>query len=157
MKLQEQLHYLRREHGELLRLANRLERTLERGESREYATRACALADLRAMEHGLSGIVQHCHIEDRIIESAYHRYLDDEDYQKLGAEHETILRILSDFREDLKFATGDLMTSLAPSGRTLIDKLRGHVAFEEDRLDYIDALRIAPDELLNRLMHSAHK
>jgi hypothetical protein len=140
MALRDSSATLRKEHLEILRLANSLEEALALASHEDFSARQKGLADLRALHHGLVGICQHCCSEDGVLESEYHHYLDGENYEQINTQHTRIHRLISNFLKDLPFATADSIAETALPGKELVDQIRQHVAYEEQMLDYIEGL-----------------
>ena len=140
MALRHRIAYLRTEHAKLLELAEKLAQTLGLASSKNFAEQRKSLARLRAFNHPFDGIAEHCHAEDRIVESIYHRYLDETGRSQISAEHERILRVLGEFREELRFATADRTASLVGPGMEVVNTLRTHVSHEEAWLGRISKL-----------------
>jgi len=138
MALHDRIQYLRKEHEELKRVAGRIEAMLRSVAESDVAERLKGITGLRLLERGLAGIVEHCHAEDRIVESTYHQSLQPEERGRIDAEHEQILRATTDFREELKFATVDRTVAMIPPGIDLVNRLRAHIAYEREMLDRID-------------------
>lgn len=137
MALCDRIAYLRTEHAKLLELAENVPRRLALASSTKFPERQKSLAGLRAFNHAFDGIAEHCHAENRIVESIYRRYLKERERAQIKAEHQEILRALGEFREELRFATADRTRSLVAPGTELVNILRRHVAHEEEWLDLI--------------------
>ena len=137
MVLRDRIAYLRAEHAKLLELAEKISGTLALAYSTNFPERRKSLAELRGFDHSFDGIADHCHAEDRIVESVYHQYLKERERAQIHAEHQEILRALGEFREELRFATADHTASLVGPGMELVRVLRTHVADEEELLDRI--------------------
>lgn len=137
MALRHRIQYLRKEHEGLLRLADRIEEMLELASKNDVAEHLKSLTGLRSLEHGLAGIVEHCHAEDRIIESTYHHYLQQNERERIDTERELIIRAVTNFREELKFATTDRTMAMIPSGMDVVKRLRAHIAHERELLGRI--------------------
>ncbi len=137
MALSHRIQYLRKEHEGLLHLADRIEEMLELASKNDVAEHLKSLTGLRSLEHGLAGIVEHCHAEDRIIESTYHHYLQPDERARIDAEHEEIIRAVTNFREELKFATTDRTMAMILPGMDVVNRLRAHIAYERDLLGRI--------------------
>jgi molecular chaperone GrpE (heat shock protein) len=129
MALRHRIQYLRKEHEELLHLADRIEEMLESASKNDFAEHLKSLTGLRSLEHGLAGIVEHCRAEDRIIESTYRHYLQQDERERIDAEHEQIIRAVTSFREELKFATTDRTMAMILPGMDVINRLRAHIAW----------------------------
>lgn len=138
MALHDRIQYLRKEHEELEHVADSIEAMLRCVADSDVAQRLQGITGLRSLEHGLAGIVEHCHAEERIVESTYHHSLQPEERGRIDAEHEQILRATTDFREELKFATVDRTVAMIPPGIDLVNRLRAHIAYEREMLDRID-------------------
>jgi hemerythrin-like domain-containing protein len=154
MTLTTRLEYLRLEQEEMLRLVSRLEEALGQAVNQEFETRRKALIGLHALDRGLLGVGEHCHSEDRIVESTLRRYSNKTEYARLNAEHADMLRLLSDFREGMEFATADSIADVIPAGKELIQKIREHIAYERTFLDRIDTSESVPEEVLIRYTES---
>jgi hypothetical protein len=137
MALRHRVEYLRTEHKKLLQLADRIETALALASHKEFPDHEKSLAELRALEHGFSGILEHCHAEDRIVESTFHQYLNPKERLRIEEEHGKIVRALSEFREELRFSTVDRMTAMILPGMDVVNQLRAHVAHETGLLDRI--------------------
>lgn len=144
MALRDRMQYLRKEQEELLHLAERIEKMLELASKNDFAEHLKGLTGLRSLEHGLAGIVEHCHAENRIVESTYHQYLQPDERKRLDVEHEQILRAVSDFREELKFATVDRTMAMIVPGMNVVKRLRAHIALERKMLGRITELENPP-------------
>ena len=137
MALRHRIQYLRKEHEGLLHLADRIEEMLELASMNDVAEHLKSLTGLRSLEHGLAGIVEHCHAEDRIIESTYHHYLQQNERERIDAEHELIIRDVTNFREELKFATTDRTMAMILPGMDVVKRLRAHIVYERELLGRI--------------------
>ena len=142
MAIQDRLEYLRTEDQRLVEIAEKIESALGLISKPEFTDRLAGLLQLRELDHSLAGIVEHCHSEDRIIESTYHHFLNPADYARIKREHEKILRLISAFRVELRFATADLTNGLDPAGEELVDQLRAHVDYERGLLAKIEQLEV---------------
>jgi hemerythrin-like domain-containing protein len=154
MTLTTRLEYLRLEQDEMLRVMARVEEAFGLAASEDFAGRLKALVDLRALDRGLAGVAEHCHSEDRIVESTFRHYSNKAEYARLNAEHTELMRLLNDFREELEFATADSTAEVIPLGRELIRKIREHIAYERILLDRIDTEESVPEEVLMRYTES---
>jgi hemerythrin-like domain-containing protein len=141
MALNQRIEYLRKEHEELLNLAGKIEKALESASKNDVAEHLKSLNELRSLEHGLTGIVEHCHAEDRIVESTYHQSLQKNECDRINAEHEQIIRAVTNFREELKFATTDRTMAMIIPGMDVVNLLRTHIAYEREMLGRITELR----------------
>lgn len=154
MGVHERIQYLRREHDEITRLLDTFEEFLERTSRADMAARATGLADLRSFDHHLAGVIEHCHADDRAVESIFHHFLQERERNRVVLEHQEIVRLVDRFRDELKFATIDRCTPMTLWGNELVDQLRTHIAFEGVLLNRIDALSALPEDVLTRLMHA---
>jgi len=137
MGLRHRIEHLRREHTEVLDLADRIEQFLEQVSKNDFAERLKGLTGLRSLEHGFSGVMEHCHAEGRIVESIYHHSLQSKERDRIQAEHQQILRAVSDFREELRFATADRTMAIIVPGMDVVNRLRAHIAYEREMLGRI--------------------
>jgi hypothetical protein len=137
MALHARVEYLRREQKELLGLAGRIEAALTLASQKEVAKHEDSLAQLRALEPGFQGIAEHCHSEERIVESTFHAHASKKERVNNDEQHREILRKLGAFRDDLRFATVDRLHDVCVSGNELTRTLRAHVASESAVLNEI--------------------
>lgn len=137
MALRERIKYLRKEHQELLDLAKRIEKMLEGVSKNDFEEHLKSLNELRSLEHGLAGIIEHCHAENRIVESTYHEYSRPDECARIDLEHEQIIRAVTNFKEELKFATVDRTMAMILPGMDVVNLLRVHIAYERELLDRI--------------------
>ena len=124
------MEYLRREQKELLGLAGNIEAALILASQEDVAKHEDSLAQLRALEPGFQGIAEHCHSEERIVESTFHAHASKKERVKNDEQHRAILRKLGAFREELRFATVDRLHDVCVSGNELTRTLRAHIARE---------------------------
>jgi hypothetical protein len=150
MALRYRIQYLRKEHEELLHLADRIEKMLESASKNDFAEHLKSLTGLRSLEHGLAGIVEHCHAENRIVESTYHQYLQQDERARIDAEHEQIIRVVTNFREELKFATTDRTMAMILPGMDVVNHLRAHIAYERELLGRIAEVGNPPKRTARR-------
>jgi hypothetical protein len=150
MALRERIRYLRREHEELLHLADRIEKMLESVSKNHFGGHLKSLSELRSLEHGLAGIVEHCHAENRIVESTYREHLQRDETARIDAEHEQIIRAVMNFREELKFATADRTMAMILPGMDVVNRLWAHIAYERELLGRIAELEDAPKRAARR-------
>ena len=137
MALRDRVECLRREHRELLHLAGHLEVALALAAHKHFPDHEKSLVELRALEHGFNGIVEHCHSENRIVESTFHHYLNERDRLCIEEGHGKILRALTEFREELRFATVDRTMAMIIPGTQVVNELRTHIAHETELIDQI--------------------
>ena len=71
MALHDRIAYLRTEHAKLLELAENVAGTLALASSTNFPKRQKCLARLRTFDHAFDGVAEHCHAENRIVESVY--------------------------------------------------------------------------------------
>jgi len=134
MTLRYCIEYLREEHEELLRLADKIEKMLELASNNDFTEHLKSINELRSLAHGLTGIVEHCRAGDRIIESAYYHTLPLAARTRLDAEHEEIILAVKGFKEELQFATADRTLAMVVPGMDVVDRLRAHIAYEREVL-----------------------
>lgn len=137
MALLDRLERLRTEHEHLSNLAGEVEQMLELASKKDFAARLKTLSDLPALDHGLTRIVKHCRVNDRIIDSIYHSSLQQSERERIATEHEQIIQAASNFREELKFVTADRTMAMILPGMDLVNRLRAHIAFEQEMVDRI--------------------
>lgn len=137
MALRHRIQYLRREYEELLNLAGGIEKLLESASKNDIAEHLKGLTGLLSLEHGLAGIVEHCHAQDRIIESTYRQYLQQDERDRIDAEHEQIVWAVTNLKEELKCATADRTMAMILPGMEVVNRLRAHIAYERNLLDRI--------------------
>jgi hypothetical protein len=128
------MEYLQEEHEELLNLAAKIERLLDSASKQNFSEHTQSLGELRSLEHRFAGIVEHCHPGDRLVESLDVSRLRPEERARIQAEHEQIIRVVDNFREELKFATADRVMAMILPGMDVVKWLRAHVAYERDVL-----------------------
>jgi hypothetical protein len=128
---------LRREHEELMWLANRIEAALHLGAKHDSAGHRKCRAELRALAPEFSAIVAHCHAENSIRDFTNHRFVSANEHARIDTEHADILRWLAEFREDVRFPVIERKALLLPQGTELIKRLRTHLSFEQELLDRI--------------------
>jgi hypothetical protein len=138
MALRDRMAYLRRELRELLRFAGKIQSALTLGSSKDFPERQRCLAELRGLGHGLRAIEEHCHADERAVESTLHHFAGRAARRRLESEHAGIVHALMEFREELRFATADRTESLRGPGMALLGLLRAHIAYEQDLLRNID-------------------
>ena len=155
MVLHQRIQYLRKEHEELEHLLNTLHEFLEMTGSDDFQLRGKGLSELRAMDHHLAGILEHCHSEDRAVQSIYDRYVQDPERARINREHHELVLLVGRFRDELKFATVDHTVTLTLWGKELVNRMHSHTAYEDILLNRVDALSALPDEVVARYIHSA--
>jgi hypothetical protein len=146
--------YLKLEQDEMLRILDRVDEALKQATSEDFESRLKALADLHSLERGLTGIGEHCRSEDRVVESTFRHYLNQPEYARMNAEHAEILRLLSNFRNELEFATADSTAVLVPLGKELTTYVRAHLSYERKILESVEMSGAVPNELMMRYTES---
>lgn len=154
MAADSRFEYLFAEQTEILRAVKRMEIAFELAAETDFSKRIKGLLELRTLEHAYDGIAEHCHSEERIVESTFRRYLSRQDYSRVVAEHEELLRLLYNFREELEFATADSTASLLPLGKELVHRILTHISFEAEQLKRIEGGGPVPEEVLMRYTES---
>lgn len=142
MASRENTEHLHKEHLEILRLTDRFEEALSLASRADFTARQIGLAELRNLQHGLIGISQHCSSEEGLLETEYRRYLDAKKYARIRTEHEGITRLIASLLRELPFVTADSVVDTVPRGEDLVERIREHVAYEEEMLSYIEDLRL---------------
>lgn len=137
MELLRGMEYFRREREALLELAANIEKLLETASKSDYAERLNSLTELRLLDHGLTGIVEHCHAANRIVESTYYQHLRGSERARIDVEHQQIIQAVASFREELKCATADRTMAMILPGMDLVTQLRSHITFEQELLGRI--------------------
>jgi hemerythrin-like domain-containing protein len=137
MESRDSIEYIQKEHLEILRLVERLAGGVSLASKEDFSARQKGLAELRALQHGLAGISQHCGEEDSILESDYHHYLDAKQYDRIRTQHKNICRLIALLLRELPYATADSVTELCPQGEDLVTQIREHIAYEEEMLCYV--------------------
>jgi hypothetical protein len=134
MEFRQRIGYLREEQEVLLNLAARIEKLLESASSNDFSERVKSLLELRSLEPRLAGIVEHCHAGRRLVESVDVSHLQPEERARIEAEHEQIIRVVDNFREELKCTTVDRTMAMILPGMDVVKWLRAHVAYERELL-----------------------
>jgi len=78
MELTHQIDYFRAEQDALLSLTDKVEKLLDSTSKGDYSEHERTVKELRSLDHGLAGIVERCHAQDRLIESTYYQELQKE-------------------------------------------------------------------------------
>lgn len=154
MTFANRLLYLELEREEILRIADRIDEAIGLAKSEDFESRLRSLVSLHSLERGLMGIGEHCHSEDRVVESAFRHFLNPAEYTRMNAEHTEILRLLNNFRKELEFATADSTAELIPLGNELTRYVRAHVAYERKIMETVDVSAPVPNEVLLRYTES---
>ena len=134
--------YIQKEHLEILRLADKLADGIALAVKPDFESRVKGLAELRAAEHGLLGVRQHCGSEDGILETDFHHYLDPDLYLRLCTQHCVIARLVNILLKELPYATADSVSELREPTQELLDQLHDHIAFEQDMLWRVEGRRL---------------
>jgi hypothetical protein len=140
MPLRETSGVLRREHQEILRLAEKFGEALALAGDEDFAARQKGLAELRALRPGLLGISRHCACDGGTLEPPYFCHLDGERYEQMDMQHRCIHRLILVFLRELLYSTADSITEAVPQGEELLKRIREHIAYEQDLLDYAEEL-----------------
>jgi len=138
MGLNHCVDYLVKEHEELLKVAAKVESLLESTSKNDFAEHVKTFAELRSLEHSFTGIQEHCHAGDRLVESAYYKEFPQKDLARIEADHRRIVHAVASFREELKCATPDRTMAMIMPGMDLVKLLREHVAFEVELLRRVE-------------------
>lgn len=155
MDLRSRLDYFRKEHDEILRSLNDWERALKKAASEGDDERRKGLAELRRFESQLLSIAEHCHAEERTVDSPFQIYLDDASLARLAQEHESLRQLTNDYLRELQFATLLRTTEVVRQGTALLEQLRRHIAHETALLKQIEDGRAAEERILLRYTESA--
>jgi hypothetical protein len=140
MPLRETSDTLLREHEEILRLADRFAAALALAASEDFAARQTGLAELRTLRPGLLGITRHCTCDNGALEPPYECHLEGQRYEQMEMQHKCIHRLIVMFLRELLYATADSIAEAAPQGEELLAKIREHIAYERDLLNYVEDL-----------------
>jgi hypothetical protein len=130
MKLSQQIDYLGAEQNAILSLADKIEKLLDSTPKGDYSEHERTVMELRSLDHRLAGIVEHCHAQDRLVESTYYQELQKEERERIDAEHQRIIQAVTSFREELKCATADRMNAMILPGMDVVKLIRTHVPYE---------------------------
>jgi len=155
MDLRSRLDYFRKEHDEILRFLNAWEGALKMAASDGDDERRKGLTELRRFENELLSIQEHCHAEERTVDSPFQIYLDDVSLTRLAREHELLRQLSNDFLRELRFATLMRTNEVVRLGNALLEQLRRHIAHEAALLEQIEEGRAAEEKLLLRYTDSA--
>jgi hemerythrin-like domain-containing protein len=141
MESHDSMEYMQKEHLEIVRLADRIEAALSQAANRDFGSRQEALAALRSARDGLLGVRQHCGSEEAILESDFHHFLDAQSYAQLCREHRNIARLVGALLRELPYLTADSVGEILPTGTELVERIREHLAFEQDMLWRVEERR----------------
>lgn len=150
MALRDRIAYLRKELREMLGFAEKIQSSLTFVSSKDFPERQRSLAALRELEHGLRSIEEHCHVDDRAVESTLHHFAGEAARRRMESEHAAIVRAVADFREELRFATADRTDGLRAPGLALLGQLRPHILYEENLLKAIEKKKPVKRQRQNR-------
>lgn len=139
MALRHLIEYLRTEHQTLLNLAVRLDKLLTSASKNDFAEHTRSLSALRSLDRGLLRVVRHCSKQDPVVESAY---LHQHEQARITDEHEHLIRAVTNFREELKCATADRTMAMILPGMEVVNRLRAHIAYEQELLGRIMELTV---------------
>lgn len=142
MALRHLIEYLRTEHQALLNLAVRLDKLLTSASKNDFAEHTRSLSALRSLDRGLRRAVRHCSKQDPVVESACLHYLYQHEHARITDEHEHLIRAVTNFREELKCATPDRTMAMILPGMDVVNRLRAHIAYEQELLGRIMELAV---------------
>jgi len=142
MESRDWIEYIQKEHLEIVRLADKIAGALALASKDDFTERQKGLVELRSLQHGLLGVSQHCCAEDSILETDFHHYLDANQYDRLLKEHQAITRLVGSLLRELPYVTADSIRDLCPEGEQLLERIREHVAFEQDMLWQVEDRRL---------------
>jgi hypothetical protein len=129
MERTHQMDYLRAEQNAVLSLTDKIERLLDSTSKGDYSEHERTVNELRSLDHGLAGIVEHCHAQDRLVESTYYQELQKDERERIDAEHQRIIQAVASFREELKCATADRMNAMILPGMDVVKLARAHIPY----------------------------
>ena len=139
MARNDRIQHLQKEHENFLRLAHTIEKMLELASKNAFAGHLKGLKGLRSLDRGFVSIEKHCHAERFTIDSIYHDSLQEQERERIDAEHEQLIWAVKSFHEELKYATADRTMAMILPGIDVVHRLRAHIAYERELLG-----RIAP-------------
>jgi len=137
MMVRHWMDYLREEHEELLDVAERIEKLLEKASGSDVSEHKRVLGELRLLDHPLTGVIEHCHAPDRLVESDFYQHLPAEKLARIEAEHRRLREAVANFREELKCANPDRMMAMIIPGMDVVRLLRDHIDFESELFDRV--------------------
>jgi len=85
MTAETRFEYLTSEQTEILRAIKRMETAFELAGDNDFSKRIKGLLELRSLEHAYDGIAEHCHSEERIVESTFRHYASAAEYSQIVA------------------------------------------------------------------------
>jgi len=144
MRIQHWIEELHKEQKGLLRIADHIENALTMASETDFSRRRRGLVKLRDMEREFRRVLEHCHTQEHSPEATLHPHLSLEEIARVDAEHEKIVRVLAEFREELKVATPDRATAMVIPGMEAANELRNHVAHEAKLLERIPPASAEP-------------
>ena len=137
MGLRHVIQYLRTEHQTLLNLSSRLDKHLTSASKNDFAEHSKSLSELRSLGRGFRAVVRHCSEQDDDVESVFQQYLHQDDCTRIVDEHLKLLHAVTNFKEELKCATPDRTMAMILPGMDLVNRLRAHIAYEQELLGRI--------------------
>ena len=143
MVSRDRMEFLHRECEELLHVVRRIERALQLALEKEFSEHVKSMTELHALDHGLDAIMEHCNVENRLVDSSEHIYRNTDEHARIDSEHQEIVRAVISFGEELRFATADRTMAMILPGMDLVNWLRAHIAYERELLDRMDMLPTA--------------
>src|SRR5579859_8030845 len=150
MALRHLIQYLRTEHQALLNLVARLDKLLSSASKNDFAEHSRSLSGLRSLDRGLLRVVRHCSEQYSLVESSYLHYLHQHEHTRITDEHEQLIRAVTNFREELKCATVDRTMAMILPGMDLVNRLRAHIAYEQELLGRIMEVAVHSQPALKR-------
>lgn len=131
------MDYLRKEHEELLDVAEKIEKLLERASGHDFFEHQKVLNELHLLDHNLIGIIEHCHAPDRLVESDFYQHLPAEKLARIDEQHRRLHQAVASFREELKCATPDRTMAMIIPGMDVVKLLCDHIDFESGLFDRV--------------------
>ena len=153
MDLRTKLEYFRKEHDDIQRFLDEWEGALRLAAREDDEERSKGLARLREAENDLLSIQEHCHAEERTVESPFRIYLDDASLARLVQEHGLLRQLTNDYIRELTFATLLRTGDLVGVGTKLLEQLRRHITYETALLKQIEDGRAAEEKVLLQYTH----
>lgn len=135
MMVRHWMDYLREEHEEMLDLAEKIEKLLDIASKNDFSEHKKVLSDLRLLDHHLTGIIEHCHAPDRLVEFDFYQHLPAAKLARIAEEHRRLREVVASFREELKCANPDRMMAMIIPGMDVARLLRDHIDFESELFD----------------------
>jgi hypothetical protein len=132
------MDYFRKEHQDFLLFLEDWDRAIEMATSKDPEECVRGLNRLREMQPGMKAIKAHCTSEESNVESPYHEYLEEGQFELLKKEHRDLSRMLEDLFVELRFATLYQTERAINAGREAAALARRHIEFEEKLLAEIE-------------------